>query len=110
MWFEATSEDGTKHNIVLTQHAYHYTRDPQRISGRLYFDGEMVPMRSDREASILALLRNAEIRFLSKGVHEERFDHELRNEVNYVIEYIESPRFLAFAAEQESNEHSAPDQ
>jgi hypothetical protein len=105
----ASDEEGVEHEIILTQHAYHYTRNPQHISGRLYFAGEIVPIRSAREAEIMAILRCAEIRYLSKGVRAEQFDDDLRNARNSVIEYIESPRYLSFAAEQETDEQTAPD-
>jgi hypothetical protein len=100
--FDATDEQKGEHTIELIQHAYHYTKDPKRISGRLYFDGEIVPIRSDREAVIMALLRKAEIRSAPpEGVPwEQQYDDHLRDSLNRVIEYIESPRYLSFAAEQ----------
>jgi hypothetical protein len=60
----ATDEAGKEHGILLIQHAF-----PQigpsfdAIPGRLYFDHELVPMRSDIEAAVLTLLRDADVRF-----------------------------------------------
>lgn len=99
---DATDERNVKHEIVLTQHAYHYTRDPRCISGRLYFDGEIVPIRSALETGIVALLRAAELRSQNESA--------LRAAVREVTEFVDSPRYLSFAAEQEANGHAAPDQ
>ena len=61
---QAADEAGGNHAVMLVQHAF-----PQpspslgALPGRLYFDGELVPMRSDLEAGLLSLLRAAEVRY-----------------------------------------------
>lgn len=58
----ATDGGGREHTIVLTQHAFPRT-DPStgHLPGRLYFDGELVPLRSEFESNVVSLLRAAEI-------------------------------------------------
>jgi hypothetical protein len=38
-----------------------------RVAGRLYFDGALVPMRSEREAQILKLLSEAAVEVRDRG-------------------------------------------
>src|SRR5579885_2533004 len=60
----ATDEAGRDHTVMLVQHAF-----PQAspslgaIPGRLYFDGELVPMRTELETRLLCLLRAAEVHY-----------------------------------------------
>jgi hypothetical protein len=57
----ATDEGGNEHTILLIQHAF-----PQRspstkwIPGRLYYDGELIALRSPDELAIVNLLRSAD--------------------------------------------------
>lgn len=60
---QAFDEAGGEHRIVLAQHM---SPDPgpsqDRIPGRLYFDDELVPIRSELESRLLRLFRAAEVR------------------------------------------------
>lgn len=60
----AADENGNGHTAKLVQHAFPQSNpSPIGIPGRIYFDGELLPMRSDQEARLLALLRVAEFRY-----------------------------------------------
>jgi hypothetical protein len=54
----ATDEAGRHVSIVLVSSL---GGSSIRVAGRLYFDGELVPMRSEREARILKLLSEAKV-------------------------------------------------
>lgn len=61
---QAVDEAGREHAVTLVQHAFpQASRSLDALPGRLYFDGELVPMRSALEAEVLQLLRTAEIRY-----------------------------------------------
>jgi hypothetical protein len=68
---QATDEAGRDRVVMLAQHAF-----PQpspslgALPGRLYFDGVLVPLRSDLEAGLLSLLRVAEVRY-SEPRHDQ---------------------------------------
>ena len=72
----ATDEAGRQVSILLA------TTLPgsSRVAGRLYFDGDLVPMRSEREAGILKLLSEAKVEAphcrqtaaIADGHHRER--------------------------------------
>jgi len=61
---QAIDETGRECAVMLVQHAF-----PQPspslglLPGRLYFDGGLIPMRSDLEAGVLSLLRDSEVRY-----------------------------------------------
>jgi len=117
---QATDEAGRERGVMLVQHAF-----PQpspslgALPGRLYFDGELVPMRSDLETRVLALLRAAEVRYsgplpdqceslqlspnalilgedirqvLSRGPEDN-----IRALLAAVVKYVESEAYLRFA-------------
>jgi hypothetical protein len=117
---QAIDEAGREHGVMLVQHAF---PEPSpslgAVPGRLYFDGELVPMRSDLETQLLALLRAAEVRYsgplpdqgeriqlspnamilgedirqvLSRGPEEN-----IRALLAAVIEFVESEAYLRFA-------------
>src|SRR5437660_818655 len=54
----ATDEAGRRVCIML---ATSFPGSSMRVAGRLYFDGTLVPMRSEREARILKLLSEATV-------------------------------------------------
>jgi hypothetical protein len=54
----ATDEAGRQVSILL---ATTLPGGSTRVAGRLYFDGDLVPMRSEREAGILKLLSEATV-------------------------------------------------
>jgi hypothetical protein len=61
---QATDETGREHGVMLVQHAFPQPNPSLGATpGRLYFDRELIPMRSELEAGILALLRTAEVRY-----------------------------------------------
>jgi hypothetical protein len=63
-YLSASDEAGRGHTVMLVQHS---RPEPSpyfdALPGRLYFDGQLVPMRSEWEAGILSLLRSAEVRY-----------------------------------------------
>ena len=105
---------------MLVQHAFP-ARSPSfdAIPGRLYFDGELVPMRSQLEADVLTLLRNAEVKCLgTKQTYGERYELapnalilgddlrqiltsdpevSLRSQIAAMIRFIESDKYVQFA-------------
>jgi hypothetical protein len=119
----AADEAAREHEVMLVQHALPDPDAALGIPGRLYFDDELVPIRSDLEVRVLGLLRAAEIRpshsppdqseriplspnalilgddlrqVLSRGPEENM--RALRAEV---IEFIESEEYLRFAVRVE---------
>lgn len=54
----ATDEAGRQVSIML---ATPLPSSSMRVAGRLYFDGDLVPMRSEREAGVLKLLTAATV-------------------------------------------------
>jgi hypothetical protein len=98
----ATDEHGKEHSVVLVQHAFAKFDTPsQAIPGRLYFDGEIVEVRSRTEGALLELLRNADLRLneeelrrgLAGGAEERR-----RATVQAIVDYVASVHSVAFAA------------
>ena len=58
----ATDERDTVHQVTLVQHMFLQPHsDPQRIPGRLYFDEELVAIRSERESELLRLIKTAAV-------------------------------------------------
>jgi hypothetical protein len=52
--FQATDEASIEHLVTLVQHAFPKVSRPlDKIPGRLYFDGALIPMRSPLEAEVL---------------------------------------------------------
>lgn len=115
---QAVDEAGHEHVIKLVQHAFPQASPPDWIPGRLYFDEELVPMRSDLEAGVLALLRAAEVRFTERHVPGERIqlspnalilgddirqvltrgpEENIRALTARVIEFVESESYFWFA-------------
>lgn len=55
---------GHEHAVALIQHAFpEGSPSWDSIPGRLYFDDVLVPLRSEQEAAVLALLKSAEVRY-----------------------------------------------
>ncbi|GAH33338.1 unnamed protein product [marine sediment metagenome] len=57
----AEEPNGTRHQITLAQHMFLEIFDPNLLPGRLYFDHLMVPIRSEMEAKLIALIQVSEI-------------------------------------------------
>lgn len=87
-------------------------------AGRLYFNDELIEVRSDEEAAIVDLLRNASIapkdrppassgNKISKDamilgddireVFESSPEENLRNFRDFIVEYVESPEYVQIA-------------
>jgi hypothetical protein len=83
----AKDETGREHTIKLTQHAFpRVDRSTGELPGRLHFDGQLVPMRSEVEARILSLLKTAE-------VHDDISSASAAE----IVRYVESDHYLSFA-------------
>jgi hypothetical protein len=57
----AEEPDSTHHQITLAQHRFLEIYDPNLLPGRLYFNHLMVPVRSEMEAKLIALMQDNEI-------------------------------------------------
>lgn len=117
-----TEPGGRRHTLLLTQHLLPRWDPNGPLLGRIYFDGELVPVRSEAEARLLKALRTA-------GFPEEKPRHgrpprgspgmvvgedikafmgkveegptaALRHLVESVLRYVESDDYVAFAAGQ----------
>jgi hypothetical protein len=67
---DAASND---HRVLLIQHAFaRPDAPPQAIPGRLYFDGELIAVRSALEGALLQLLRSATVRVKDEPQAEHR--------------------------------------
>jgi hypothetical protein len=51
--------DGRKHRVELVQSMFPSPPGSGRLPGRLYFDDELVPIRSEIEVTLLSGLKNA---------------------------------------------------
>jgi hypothetical protein len=126
-----TDEAEQSHVVMLVQSAF-----PSGITfgvpGRLYFDGEPVPIRSELESRVLALLRAADVRYTPPAGEQagERIklspnalilgddikevltrgpEENIRGLRDKIVESVESPRYVSFAAEVDRvNKHAGP--
>ncbi len=57
----AEEPNSTRHQITLAQHMFLEIFDPNLLPGRLYFNHLMVPIRSEMEAKLIALIQVSEI-------------------------------------------------
>ena len=57
----AEEPDSTHHQITLAQHRFLETFDPNLTPGRLYFNNQKIPVRSEVEANLIGLLDASEI-------------------------------------------------
>lgn len=61
----ARDEAGREHAVLLVQHSRPEASPSfDAVPGRLYYDGELVPIRSALESGILSLLKSAEVRYV----------------------------------------------
>ena len=58
---QAKTESGRECRIRLNQRRSGGLGDPARLPGRLYVDGELVEVRSERESAVVELLKSASI-------------------------------------------------
>lgn len=118
-----TDEAERPHIVMLVQRAF-AGGNTFGIPGRLYFDDELIPMRSELEQRLLDLLRSAEVRYTPpdggptgeqanlspnalilgddiKQVLTRGPEDNIRGLRDTVVEFVASPRFESFAAEVE---------
>lgn len=109
---------------MLMQHAFPQANPSlDAIPGRLYFDGHLVPMRSELEFGVLRLLRAADIRYIDPPSYEgERIqlspnalilgddirqtlirtpDENLRAQLASIVRFVESEEYVPFAEQVE---------
>ena len=116
-----TDELGRERAVMLVQRAF-----PESgsfgIAGRLYLDGEPVPVRSELESQVLTVLRTAEVQYTSpegepageriqlspnalilgddiRQVLTRSPEENIRALRNEMIEAVESEQYVTFAAE-----------
>lgn len=98
----ATDEHGKEHWVLLVQHAFaKFDTPPQSIPGRLYFDGEVVEVRSTTEGALLELLRNSDVRLDEAERRRDvagRAEESSRSTVRAIVDYVASVNYVAFAA------------
>ena len=118
-----TDERNQPHTVMLVQRAF-AGGNTFGISGRLYFDGELVLLRSPAEARLLELLRSAEVRYTPpdgeppgeqvklspnalilgddiKQVLTRGPEENIRGLRDTIVEFVASARYESFAAEVE---------
>ncbi len=112
----ATDEVGGQISIVL---ATTFPNSSLRVAGRLYFDGSLVPMRSEREAHILKLLTEATVRaprlrqtgrtspvaILGEDIKaflEQTPQENCRAFIRKIVESVQSESYLRRATDEET--------
>jgi len=123
--------EGNRHDIVLRQHMFTEVSDPDRLPGRLYFDGTLIPVREKLENQILKALQQAPLKSISQESinREERLDGgpgvvvgedireymskidespvaALSHLVRQLIDYIESVDYVELARKLNAGEKS----
>ncbi|PQO44238.1 hypothetical protein [Blastopirellula marina] len=90
-------QDDQRHNIRLSQRRFHSAH-----SGRLYFDEQLVPVRSPLETELLALLERAAIRYEPAPMPGRPIDPPSKNslilseDIKDVMERDEAANLRAF--------------
>jgi hypothetical protein len=112
----ATDEAGHQVSIML---ATSLPGSSMRVAGRLYFDGSLVPMRSEQEARILKLLSQATVQVPRlppsgrrsrmaiigediKEFLEQTPEENCRAFIRKIVESVQSESYLRFATDEES--------
>jgi len=123
--------EGNRHDIVLRQHMFTEVSDPDRLPGRLYFDGTLIPVREEWENQVLKALRQAPLHTLyTEPVSaEERLDGgpgmivgddlkeymskidespvaALSHLIRQLIDYVESADYVELARKLNAGEES----
>ena len=57
----ATDEHGTEHHVYLPRDIYSDGGTPRQTTGLLYFDDQLIPVRSRLEQDLLRLFREAQL-------------------------------------------------
>jgi ribosomal protein L7/L12 len=87
LYLMAKDEKGRERSIKLVQHGFPRRRHScDDIPGRLYFDDNLVPMRSIFETGVMSLLKSA----------KSRSPDEFEQTMTQVIEFVESDEYLRF--------------
>jgi len=110
-------ESGQAHEVLLAQDDFLDMDDAlDLIPGRLYFNGESVPIRGELESQVLALLRGACICPMPQCDHERgepsvsSLEDDIRESRDQIVETVESPRYVSLAKEVDQlNGRAAPD-
>jgi len=114
IYLDATDEAGRQVSILLATPIGW----SELAAGRLYFDGNLVPMRSEREAGILKLLSEAKVEVPGSepiGLHsqmavgsddirdffERTPDENCRAFIRNILESVRSEGYLRFTTDQE---------
>lgn len=113
-------EDRRNHRVLLVQHAFpHRDSDPTVIPGRLYFNENIVDVRSTTEGQLMKLLQAAAVEVMTtpqaggrlrispdalivgndiKKMIEGDPAENVRTMLKTVIDYVTSERYVTFAA------------
>jgi hypothetical protein len=117
---QATDEAGQQHAVMLVQHAFPQpSASLEAVPGRLYFNGELVSMRSQLEAGLLVLLRSAEVHYSGCGPKQSKGiqissnalilgegisqvltcgpEESIRELLAKMVQFVESDAYLQFA-------------
>jgi hypothetical protein len=118
-----TDERGEEQTVVLNQHAY--IPEPEYfdrgLPGRLYFNEELIEVRSSQEQSLLSLLKSAEVRHFAEDdpsnkpiepspnrlvfgddlneIFNQTPEENLHSMLKKVIAFVESDEYVTFAEE-----------
>ena len=115
IYLSATDETGRQVSIML---ASSLPSSSMRVAGRLYFDGDLVPMRSEREAGVLKLLSEARVEASSlppsrrtsrmaiigndiKEFLEQSTEENCRAFLHRIMESVQSENYIRFATDDE---------
>ncbi len=115
--------DDHEHSVLLSQHLLPPSgHTGEHKPGRLYFDGRIIEIRSVEEASIISVLRQADVEIMAAPISRvnaidtdqhvmiigedikayyskiaEGPESALKHLVTELIEYVESKEYVAFA-------------
>jgi hypothetical protein len=93
---DAISDDGTPHSVVLIQRMF-----PAEDAGCLYFDKEIVPVRSELEKRVINVLKGARISYPPGPMHNPLISNaeqedETRRNCAALIAQVESDTYTDF--------------
>jgi hypothetical protein len=84
-------ENSQEHCVILGKRILRTAGDIEKpLTGRMYFDDELIPIRSTEEAELLELLRTAKIEV-------DESEEILRSSAVAIIEFVESDLYLWYA-------------
>jgi hypothetical protein len=114
--FLATDQAGIDHSVLFVQHSRpRADASVNWIPGRVYFDGECIEIRSEHEAELMRLLRDAEVVHMPGDFGAEEglpanmpdplastYNVDIRSFLDSAIAWVESPEYIAFAEQQQA--------